>query len=121
MAIQDVVVETVKCDNPACTSEAVFPKLQNGVLPEVLEKNPWLKTARLIQTADGRVRYYCTDVCEVAGIKTGEHNPPEPKKVIDMPSGPALEAIKKAAAEELARRQGTQALKEGKQVQFQQV
>lgn len=120
MPIQDVVIATLKCDNEKCTNEVMFPKTQQGLPAEVADKNPWMKTARLIQTSDGRVRYYCTDACEVEGIKAGEHNPPEPKKVIDMPTGAALEAIKQAARDEIARRQGTQALKEGRPVTLQQ-
>lgn len=119
MSVQDVVIETAKCDNPACDKQAVFPRLQQGVLPETLEKFPWLKTSRSVQTADGRSFYYCTSVCEVEGIKAGLHEPPEPKKVIEMPTGPALDAIKQAAQAELARRQGTQALKEGRPVTLQ--
>jgi hypothetical protein len=65
MAIIDVQYRTIKCDGPNCGNTVTFEPKHNQ---KVMAENPWLLTARVIQTGDGCNFVYCSDACEVAGI-----------------------------------------------------
>lgn len=116
MSIHDTVIRTITCNGPECKNTVTFEQKENK---EAVDANPWLKSARVIQTGDGRNLVYCSDVCEVNGVGSGAHNPPEAKKVIEMPTGGSLDAIKKAAAAAKAAEEGTKALREGRPVNIQ--
>lgn len=109
MATVDTIVRTITCNGPACEKTATFTQ-QNQ--QETIDQNLWLKTYRNVTTFDGRSLGYCSDVCEVEGIKAGTHVPPQ-QKVIQMPTGDAMAAIRAAAAQSAANAEGTRALKEG--------
>jgi hypothetical protein len=53
---------------------------------------------------------YCSDVCEIAGAKSGTHNLPVPKKIIEAANPAALAQATAAAA---AARASDEALKSG--------
>lgn len=99
MPVKDVQTKTISCDNPSgdCTKSVTF----NVAEAQQMKENPsnvWLKSLRLIQTPDGRVLSYCSDVCEIQGARSGQHNTPEPKKIIEA-SDPAAIAQAAAAAD----------------------
>jgi hypothetical protein len=73
MAIIDRVFRTIACDGPNCAKTVTFEK---NKADNVVEQHPWLKTARLVQAA-GRDFVYCSDLCVVAAISGGTHNPRE--------------------------------------------
>ncbi len=110
MGTIDTTVRTITCNGPACEKTATFTQQTQQ---DVIDQNPWLKTDRHVATFDGRSLGYCSDVCEVEGVKSGVHAPPE-KKVIQMPTGDAMAAIRAAAAQQAADIEGTKALKEGR-------
>jgi hypothetical protein len=117
MSIVQTTFQTISCnscDKTVTFDSAVFqtPEGQKGTI----EANPWLRTYRMVNTIlDGRASGYCTDECLLKAIEVGTFNPIE-KKVIEMPAGGNLEAIKKAAAEAAAKAEGTRRLKEGQPV-----
>ena len=117
MGIVDNQFRTVTCDQCGKTvtyEQLVDPRTgrQGGISPQVMEENPWLKTNRIVLTADGRNFGYCSDLCEVAGLEKGQHNMPEPPK-IEVPQGSAQAQIAAAAAAAKAREEATKNIKEG--------
>ena len=68
MALTDQPLREISCDNKECNKTIVFDRRQEK---EVFEANPWLKSVRLVQTVDQRNLVYCSDVCEIAGAKSG--------------------------------------------------
>jgi hypothetical protein len=117
MGIVDNTYRTLTCSK--CDKTLTF-NIQEFQTPEgqkkTLEEAPWLRTYRILNVVlDGRVFGYCSDECTLRGIESGEVNPVE-KKVIEMPAGGNLEAIKRAAAEAAAKAEGTRRLKEGQPV-----
>ena len=101
--------QTTTCDE--CGKTATFQVHQQGVAPEVLEENPWLKAARNIATADGRKFFVCSDECDVKHTATGVRNPVEQSRVVTA-SNPA--AIAQAAAAAKAATEATDAIKSGR-------
>lgn len=107
MAINDVTKRTIKCDSPECKNEVTF----NPQVIEEIQKLPdWVRTYRTIQNGNRGVFGYCSDVCEVKGVTTGQHNVPEPKVV--QPATTEAE-IRQAAQQAEAASQANTALKEG--------
>lgn len=107
MPIQDTVVRTIKCDAEGCPNEILFDRKEEQQTFQKPE-NAWLKSVRLIQTADGRNIAYCSDECEVKGTASGKHNLPEPKRIIETGNAAAVAAAANAqaatkAAEKLVR------------------
>ena len=100
----------IKCDRPGCPNEISYDALNKVVVEEVRKNNPWLVAIRITKTSDNREFLYCSDVCEIEQIKSGVHNPPEQKRIIDAAS-PA--AVKAAAAAADAARQSDVNLKSG--------
>jgi hypothetical protein len=120
--INDVNVRTIKCDAAGCDKTVTFAQSE---AEQAVKDNPWIRTVRILQNIFSpnpqqppKVFVYCSDTCEVKGVESGAHNPVE-KKIIQMPSGDALAAVKAAAAAAEAARVGTQALKEGRDVSIQ--
>ena len=95
MPLVDQPIRSIKCDNSECNKEIVFDRRNEK---EVFEANPWLTSLRLVQTVDNRNLTYCSDICEIMGAKTGQHNRPEPKRIIET-SNAAVVAQAAAAAE----------------------
>lgn len=122
MGIVNTTVQTIKCDAPGCDKLITFAAPEGE---QIIKNTPWLRTARTIirliphdpQQAPKSFTY-CSDVCEVNGVKTGEHNLPEPK-LIQMPTGDAQSQIRAAVQAVEAQRAGEAALREGKPVNIQ--
>jgi len=115
MAILDQTYRTITCNAPGCKNTVTFD-VKDG--QKVTEATPWLKSARVVQTGDGRNLVYCSDPCEVAGITEGWHVPVE-KKVIAAPEGSAQEAIRAAAAAAAAAAEADANLRKGAPVKIQ--
>lgn len=80
MPIVDSQIRQFACDAEGCTKKVIFDRKDERATFETPE-NAWLKTTRVVQTADGRNFMYCSDACEVKGTTSGKHNMPEPSKV----------------------------------------
>ncbi len=100
MPILDSVIRTIACDAPDCNKSVLFDRKQEKETFENPE-NVWLKSTRVVQSADGRNIVYCSDVCEVKGAGTGKHNIPEAPKIVPATNPAAIAAAAKAA--EIAR------------------
>jgi hypothetical protein len=113
MAIVDLTYRSLTCNAPGCDKTVTFetPREQQSVV----EANPWLKTGRIIQTSEGKNFFYDSDLCEIAGIEAGFHNPKEAPKV-EIPTGSAQAQIAAAAAAAKAREDATQNIRDGKPV-----
>lgn len=116
MSINNTVVQTIQCDAPGCDHAVTFAVSQTD---ETIKANPWLKTTRLVQImlkehpqAPDKTFTYCSDVCEVKGAETLKHNFEE-KKLIQMPTGDQLAAVRAAAQAAEAVKVGDKALREG--------
>ncbi len=105
MPFSDVQLRTIKCDGPGCDKTVTFD-LKDVKAIQAIE---WLKSVRVVQTGDNRAFAYCSDVCEVKGVTSGEH------KVKERPTiAPASEAdIRQAVAQADAEAATTEALKTG--------
>jgi hypothetical protein len=108
MSTHQQVYSTVACDGPDCPHTVTFENSQEA---QVRNEVPWFKTLRVIQTTQGRKFVYCSDVCEIAGVGAGAHNPEEPKAIV-LPQG--ANAAEVAAAQAKAAEEATKALKSGK-------
>jgi hypothetical protein len=109
MSIIDSVIRTIKCDAPECTKEVLFDRKEEKTIFENPD-NVWLKSTRVVQSADGRNLVYCSDTCEVKGTATGTHNLPEPPKIHTASNPAAIAAAAQAAANA---RQADQSLRDG--------
>lgn len=78
MSMNDVINRTIKCDAPDCDKTVTFNPQVEG---DILALPDWLRTARTITLGNNAKFMYCSDVCEVKGVTTGNHNVPEPKQV----------------------------------------
>lgn len=109
MPLTDQPLRTIKCDNDECNKSITFDRTKEK---ETFDNpaNIWMKSLRLVQTLDQRNLAYCSDVCEIMGAKSGKHNLPEPKKIIENANA-ATVAAAAAAAEAAA--QSDQNLKSG--------
>jgi hypothetical protein len=106
MAINDKVTRTIKCDNQKCTNEISFDP-QNS---EEIQKLPdWLRTTRTVQNGQRKSFTYCSDVCEVKGVTTGDHNAQEPKKVTEATEAEARQVAANIKASEQLRTGATEA------------
>jgi hypothetical protein len=110
LPIIDSVIRTIACDAPECNKSVLFDRKQEKETFENPE-NVWLKSTRVVQSADGRNIVYCSDVCEVKGAGTGKHNIPEPPKIVTATNPAAIAAAAQAAA---ASKQAEQAIRDGK-------
>lgn len=109
MTILDSVIRTIKCDAEGCGKEVIFDR-KDEQTTFADPNNIWLKSTRVVQSADGRNLVYCSDACEVNGAATGKHNIPEPPKIQPASNSAQVEAAAKLAqaraAAEAAIRQG---------------
>jgi hypothetical protein len=115
MPILDTVIRTIACDSPKCNKQVLFDRKQEKETFENPE-NVWLKSTRVVQSADGRNIVYCSDICEVEGTKTGKHNIPEPPKIVTAANPAAIAAAAHAAAHA---KQAEQAIRDGQPTQVQ--
>ncbi len=115
MSILDQTYRTITCNAPGCKNTITFD-VKDG--QKITESTPWLKSARVVQTGDGRNLVYCSDPCEVAGITEGWHAVAE-KKMIATPEGDAQAAIRAAAAAKAAAQETDAALRNGQPVKIQ--
>lgn len=97
MSILDSVIRTISCDAPNCGKQVLFDRKDEKVTFENPE-NVWLKSTRVVQSADGRNIVYCSDACEVKGAATGTHNIPEAPKIVTATSPAAIAVAAQAAA-----------------------
>lgn len=100
MSVLDQGFRTVKCDNPGCDKSITFEHTQ--VVATLQDPaNAWTKSVRIVKLLFGGEQAptfsYCSDVCEIEGIKTGKHNPPEQKKIIEAANPAAVMAAARAA------------------------
>jgi hypothetical protein len=97
MSIIDTAIRSISCDGPKCTKAVLFDRKDEKATFE-LPENIWLRATRVTQTADGRNKVYCSDVCEVEGVGTGTHNIPEAPKIVPTGNPAAIAALAQAAA-----------------------
>ena len=86
----------IACDAAGCTRQITYDLKDEKATFENPE-NAWMKSLRVVQTADGRPYAYCSDTCEVNGTATGKHNVLEQPKI-----QPAASAAQIAAAAQMA-------------------
>jgi hypothetical protein len=115
MSIIDSVIRNISCDGPGCTKAVLFDRKEEKAAFENPE-NVWLKSTRVVQSADGRNLAYCSDTCEVKGAGTGKHNIPEAPKIVTQTNAAAIAAAAAAAANA---RQTEQAIREGQPAKVQ--
>lgn len=114
MPIIDAAIRTITCDAKDCPKSITFDRKEEKVVFEN-PNNVWLRSTRVVQSADGRNHVYCSDECEVKGAATGQHNIPEVKKVVEGNAAAVALAAKAAAAQ----RQAEEALRSGQPAQIQ--
>lgn len=78
MPITDKVTREIKCDNKKCDKAVSFDPQDQKAVAELPD---WLRSLRSINLGNGARFVYCSDICEVEGVTTGDHNVPEPPKV----------------------------------------
>jgi len=78
MPISDQTFRTIKCDNEKCDKEVKFDLQDQAAIAALPD---WLRTYRNVVLGNQTKFGYCSDVCEVEGATTGNHNVPEPKQV----------------------------------------
>lgn len=101
MPILDSSIRHIKCDAPECKNEVLYDRKDEKATFENPD-NAWLRTTRIVQSADGRNMMYCSDACELGGIKTGKHNLPEAPKVSTATQADVSAAVKLAQAQKAA-------------------
>jgi len=104
MSISDAVSRTIKCDAPECDKLVTFdPQVQ----ADVIALPDWVRTLRNVQLGNRATFSYCSDVCEVKGVTTGNHNVPEPKQVEEAtPAQAKLAAQQSDAVNQMRARPG---------------
>jgi hypothetical protein len=93
----DAQFKTIKCDGGSDCTKTITFNVAEGKEVASQAGNEWMKAIRLVQTPDGRVLVYCSDVCEISGTRTGQHNIPVPKKIIEAANPAAVAAAAQAA------------------------
>lgn len=108
MAIIDSAIRQIMCDAEGCTKKVIYDRKDEKAVFETPE-NAWLKSTRVVQSADGRNHTYCSDSCELIGVKSGKHNLPEPQKV----SAATAKDVSAAVAMAQARAEADAAIRAG--------
>lgn len=109
MPFSDKQFRRIKCDAPGCDKDVEFD-LSDIKAIQAIE---WLKGVRVVQTGDNRNKAYCSDVCEVKGVTTGEHNVKEPKPQPQVKLASSEAEIKQAVVQAAGEAATTEALKTG--------
>lgn len=112
MGVIDTPFRTFTCNSPECGKTLTWDRREEA---KVFQENEWLLGLRVIQTLDNRGFSYCSDLCEIKGIESGQHNVAQKPKV-QVPTGSATEAIQKAAQAAAQAEAATRAIKEGQPV-----
>ena len=107
-------IQIVQCEK--CNTTSSSEMIGEGALEKALAADPWLRTYRTIQTGDGRVFGYCSDICELEAVKTGTHNMPEGKPKVETNVSPA--AVAAAAAAQVQARKADKAIRNGGNIQI---
>jgi hypothetical protein len=119
VAIIDVTFRSITCNGDGCEKTVTFePKEAEATAKE----HVWLRNLRIVQAA-GRNFTYCSDECLLTGVEAGVFNPPEEKKIVQLPGhASATSAIQAAAAAARAAEDSTRRIKsgEGGQIQISQ-
>lgn len=90
MGFEDKIARTIKCDAKGCDKVHTFnPQIEE----EVANLPLWIRTTRTVTLGNRKQFTYCSDVCEVNGVTTGDHNVPEPKVVQEATPAQANQAI----------------------------
>ena len=90
MGFADVISRTIKCDAKGCLNSHSFnPQIEEEVAALPL----WIRTTRTVTLGNRQQFTYCSDVCEVNGVTTGDHNVPEPKQVQEATPAQANQTI----------------------------
>ncbi len=105
----------ITCDGLGCTKQIMYDIKDEKATFENPD-NAWMKSLRVVQTADGRPYAYCSDTCEVKGAATGRHNVLEQPKVI--PANSAAQVAQAAMAAANAQKQD-QAIRDGQPAKVQ--
>lgn len=114
MGIVDATYRTITCST--CQKTVTYENVQNrGIPQDIVDANLWIKSNRIVLSSDGRNFSYCSDLCEIAGIETGQHNVQEAAKV-EIPTSGAQAQIAAAAAAAKRAEDANKAIKEGKPV-----
>ena len=98
LTFTDVMSRTIACEGvdekgTKCDKTITF----NPQNPEEVAALPdWLRTYRVVNLGNGAKFGYCSDVCEVNGVTTGNHNVPEPKQVQEATPADAQRVIAQA-------------------------
>src|ERR1700729_2086643 len=112
MSVVESQFRTITCDAKGCDKTVTFDPRDGQA---AIADNPWIKNVRLVQRiADGRNFAYCSSEHECDGIKEGNHDFEEPKKVVAFPGG--AQAIAQAAAAAKQQEDANRALKSGNPV-----
>lgn len=115
MPIIDTAIRSIACDAPECTKALMYDRKDEKATFENPE-NAWLRSSRVVQSADGRNMVYCSDTCEVKGTASGRHNLPEPPRVVAAGNAAAIAAAAQAAANA---KTTEQAIRDGKPASIQ--
>lgn len=88
--IQDTTFRTITCDECGKTV-TMSPATEQEIASK--EENAWLRNIRAVARIPDKKNFvYCSDECEIEGIKRGQHNVP-----VIIPGNDAL--AKQAAAQ----------------------
>jgi hypothetical protein len=114
----DSQIRTIKCDGKDekgvdCVNTASFD-VQNQ--EQIASLPDWIRTFRTITLGNNRRFGYCSDVCEVNGVTTGDHNVPEPKQVQEATPLDAQRAIAEAKVAESMKTKKTDSGKRSKKI-----
>lgn len=111
MGIQNMQLKSVTCNGPECDKTVTYDIRDEKSVIDA-QGNEWMKNLRIVSTFDQRAFLYCSDICEAKSLATGQHNLPEPKKLIEGVATPAQIAAAAAAAKQAE--EATLALKSGR-------
>lgn len=115
MSITDSNIRAITCDGPGCTKQVLYDRAKEKEIFE-LPENAWLRSTRVVQSADGRNLVYHDDACEVKGAATGKHNIPEAPKILTAANPAAIAVAAQAAA---AAKAAEQAIRDGQPTKIQ--
>jgi hypothetical protein len=93
MGMQDQTLRTISCDNKKCDKTVTFDLADQKAIAELPD---WLRTFRNVILGNQKRFGYCSDVCEVEGVTTGDHNVPEPKQVQEATAADANRVVEQA-------------------------
>jgi hypothetical protein len=99
---------TITCDSPECQNTVTFEGGNEQAQKDAVQEHPWMNGLRFVNMPDNRKLGYCSDSCEIEGIKIGAHNVLEQK----IQTGNAANVALAAKASEAARL-ATQQIKQG--------